>query len=233
MLLCETWESTIYCGLFYKCKNQLFKFYSCHNRIWQACKFCLESQCFCAYVCEIEGEERRCSLCLSMFSVHCSQSELLSHPSDLLLESSAACLLSQCKNLPVGYYLSCIFWPLSPVPKCSPQGLDSLLAPLLLRLLQCVINFCIQQSVEFSLYHWEVFRVSWNTHSHEKEMIHSSYSAAIFTILCSLSRAQAKTLFLKITQCLPGFPTDGLFWLPLFPVIRHRPLPALWILWFL
>lgn len=45
------------------------------------------------------------------------------------------------QKLPVGYYLSCILWPLSPVPKCSPQGVDSLLAQLLLRLLQCVINF--------------------------------------------------------------------------------------------
>lgn len=53
-------------------------------------------------------------------------------------------------------------------------------------------------------------------------MIHPSYSAAFFTILSSLSKAQAKTLLLEITQCLPGFPTNGLFWLLLFPVTRHR-----------
>lgn len=101
---------------------------------------CPVSQCSCIYVCEMEGEERKRGLCLIMFSVHCSQSELFiprwSRSGEL---NSMFVKLMQ--KLPVDYYLSCILWPLRPVAKCSPQGWDSLLALLLLRLMQCLINF--------------------------------------------------------------------------------------------
>lgn len=70
-------------------------------------------------VCETEGEERKRGLCLIMFSVHCSQSELFiprwSRSGEL---NSMFVKLMQ--KLPVDYYLSCILWPLRPVAKCSP-----------------------------------------------------------------------------------------------------------------
>lgn len=129
------------------------------------------------------------------------------------------------QKLPTGYYLSCIFWPLRPVPKCSPQGLESLLALLLLRLLQCLINFLYSADTWIFTLSPRSFSVLLQ-HRHEKVMIHPSYSSATFTILSSLSKAQAKTLLLRITQCLPGFQIDGLFWLLLFPVRSHRALPV-------
>lgn len=134
-----TWESTLWCRLFYKWKNEFFKFYSCHNRIWQTCRLCLESQCF-LYLC-LWDRGRRHKVWLLLNYVLCPlQPVRTSFTPKWSPSRELNSMFKLMLKFPVGYYLSCIFWPLRPVPKCSPQGLDSLLVPLLLRLLQCVIN---------------------------------------------------------------------------------------------
>lgn len=93
MLLCDLHESQL-CGVGYFISGRMnsLNFILAITGSDRPAGCALSLSASCTYVCETEGEDIKYGFCLIMFSVHCSQSELLSHPSDLLLESSTACL---------------------------------------------------------------------------------------------------------------------------------------------
>lgn len=143
------------------------------------------------------------------------------------------------RKLPLDYCLSCISWPLRPVPSCSPQALDSVLARSLWDFYSVSLSlsstFWIQQTLGFSAVSLSSFSVLLRNmlfvRKRKRYLPVTQLPSSLFFPACPKHKPRPRCSRLLSTFLYSQL--MGFFWLPLFTIIRHRPLPASGVLWFL